>query len=313
MVRATKVQRTPTRVRVVVTCTHRKTRPVPKGLRLSSITSIRTSTRLDRWIRKLGDSTMPATSAFCLYAGEHWDVVRQLSSNSSNRAVELWVCSAGYGLVPAEAPLRPYSATFSAGNADSVPDGAVAWWTALSSWEGPHGGPRSLTQLVADDPTARTILVLSPPYLRACRDDILEAAEALADRKSLSIISAGTKGDLELGEFLLPVDARLQHLLGGTRQALNIRVAEHLLAGGTTTHNRMYASLTRLLAEQPAIPRYERRVVTDAQVSAFIRRRARADGNTTHTRLLREFRDSGYACEQARFASLFMEEMKMTR
>jgi hypothetical protein len=256
---------------------------------------------------------MQATSAFCLYAGEHWDVARRLSSNSSNRATELWVCSAGYGLVPAEAPLRPYSATFAAGNADSVPDGvdgAVAWWTALSSWEGPHGGPRSLTQLVADDPTARTILVLSPPYLRACRNDIIEAAETLADKRSLSIISAGTKSDFELGEFLLPVDARLQHLLGGTRQALNIRVAEHLLAGGSKTHNQMYASLTKLLAEQPAIPRYERRVVTDTQVSAFIRRRVRADSNTSHTRLLREFRDSGYACEQARFGALFMGEMK---
>ena len=86
-------------------------------------------------------TSVPTTPAIDLYAGEHWDVARRLANLSdADTSVELWVCSAGYGLIPASAPSAPYAATFTPGNADSVPDGAEgasAWWNALASWEGP--------------------------------------------------------------------------------------------------------------------------------------------------------------------------------
>src|SRR5439155_924306 len=63
-----------------------------------------------------------AVPALDLYGGEHWQVARSLPAHGveGGREVKLWVSSAGYGLVPAEAPLRPYAATFSSAQADSV-------------------------------------------------------------------------------------------------------------------------------------------------------------------------------------------------
>jgi hypothetical protein len=263
-------------------------------------------------VERLTTTSVPTTPAIDLYAGEHWDVARRLANlSSANTSLELWVCSAGYGLIPSSAPLLPYAATFAPGNADSVPDGATAWWDALTTWEGPLPGPRSISDLVAADPESRVLLALSATYLRACGDDVCRALERTQRSGQVSVISAGTKQNAELADALLPGDARLQAALGGTRQALNVRIAEHLLTTGVIDHDNMAETLAKMLVDQPALPRYERQAATDAEVRRFIRNRLRTDPSATHTRLLREFRDNQRACEQSRFAALFRSETRM--
>ncbi len=303
--------RRPKRIRVVVTCSHRKSMVVPDALHLRVLNHLTPSARMKTWVRRLNHNSAPTVSAVELYVGEHWEVARHLcDSDVVGIPVELWICSAGYGLIPAVAELLPYSATFSADSPDSIPDGnagAARWWAALQRWDGPAAAPRSLAALVEDDPSSRVIVALSAPYVRACRLDLISAADS-ARPGQFSVVSAGTKRDAELAPYLLPVDARLQHVVGGTRQALNVRAVSHVLAAGATSHADMEASLTALLAEQPPVPRYERRPASDAQVRTFIRRRLRADDTATHSRLLREFRNSDLACEQSRFAALFRAE-----
>jgi len=289
---------------------------VPDALRLRVLNHLAPSARMKTWVRRLSHNSAPTIPAVELYAGEHWEVARHLcDSDARGIPVELWVCSAGYGLIPAAAELLPYSATFSVDSPDAIPDGnagAARWWAALQSWDGPAAAPRSLAALVEDDPSSRVIVALSAPYVRACRLDLISAAVS-ARPGQFSVVSAGTKRDADLTPYLLPVDARLQHVVGGTRQALNVRAVSHLLTVGATSHADMEASLTVLLAKQPPVPRYERRRASDAEVRTFIRRRLRADNTATHSRLLREFRNSDRACEQSRFADLFRAELSEAR
>ena len=307
-------------LRLVVTCTQRKTEPVPHSLQLRNLAGLKTVTRLDNWSKSLRNSDVASKRALDLYAGEHWDVVRRLYSHGPGaaRPTEIWVCSAGYGLIPIDAQVRPYAATFSPGHPDSVPGGAKgasAWWRALATWDGPvPGTPRSLAELLSASPRKRTLLVLSQSYLAACRDDVAEALSTLpGGGEDLSIISAGTKTSDGLAERLLPVDARLQYLLGGTRQALNVRAAEHVVLAGLEDHEEMRAWLEGLVADQPALPRYDRQALNDAEVRAYIRRRVLSEPGARHTPLLRDLRRSGYACEQARFAVLFRAESEVQR
>jgi hypothetical protein len=255
----------------------------------------------------------PAIPALDLYAGEHWHVARRLAEPvaSNPSTPTLWVCSAGYGLVRADAPLRPYAATFSPGHADSVGADAgtlAGWWGTLARWPGPQPGtPRRLAELAAADPTSTLLLALSPAYLRACADDVLATVSALASADQLSVICLGRITDDRLAEYVIPADARLQHALGGTRQALNTRLLSYLL----TRHNRallrptLRRATAKLLAELPPIPTYDRRPRSDAQVTAFITRRLRTRSDASCTRLLREYRDGGYQCEQSRFRRLY--------
>jgi hypothetical protein len=244
-----------------------------------------------------------------LYAGEHWQVARRLARNAllDDGKNELWVCSAGYGLIPSYAQISPYSATFADGSPDSVPKGLKGdseWWSELAAWNGPVAAVRSLAALVADDPRARVILVLSASYVHACRGDI-DSAIAEARSEKLSIISAGTRSDAELAPYLLPVDSRLQNEFGGSRQALNIRTFEYLIRSGAIGHAQMHSLLAELIEQQPPIPRFERNRTSDTKIVAFIRSRLRLNPNATHTQLLREFRNANNASEQGRFAELF--------
>jgi len=295
-------------VHVIVTCTNRKTMPAPPALRLGRASG-RTADEAARvWITRISHQNgVPALPAADLYAGEHWMIARQLPSLAAAGQARLWVCSAGYGLIPVAARIRPYSVAFS-GQQDRVPggaDGARRWWHALSRWEGPETGhPRSIRELAAADPSASFMLALSAGYLDACRDDITAAVTELPDPDRLLVISAGARSTGHMAEVMVPADARLQAALGGTRQALNARIAARLLADGLMSRAEATRYLAQLLAAQPPIPRYARRPLSDEEVSKMITGRLTHAPALSASMMLREFRDAGYACEQQRFARL---------
>lgn len=296
------------RLHLVVTCASRKRIAVPSTLQLRQVTGARTGTRVQRWTQRLTDSAVQTVSAEDLYAGEHWDVARSLPDHASAfRHATLWVASAGWGLIPATATIRPYSATFTAGHPDSIPDGrrgCVAWWDAVTHWQGPApGAPRSLAALVADNPRDRVLVALSQAYFAACTNDLTAAATAAADGQ-LTLIATGVRHP-DFTNWQLAADARLQLLLGGTRSSLNARVTAHLLRAGLTDHDAMQRHLRRMLAKAPALPIFTRRRLTDAQIIRYIRQRRQRQPTVSRSRLLTELRQAGMACEQARFADLF--------
>ena len=107
---------------VIAGCTDRKRLPTPAPLRLGSLHGSAGSDRFAVWWRTLERDRSPTRPAAELYAGDHWSVIRELPGLGAKDGltVRLWVASAGYGLVPADAPLRSYAATFTPGHADSV-------------------------------------------------------------------------------------------------------------------------------------------------------------------------------------------------
>ncbi len=298
-------------VHVVVTCSNRKRLSAPLSLTAHTLPDLPLAERANEWVRRLEASDAPLVAACDLYAGEHWSVVRSLPAVAGDGAapVELWVLSAGYGLINSAAKIRPYAATFSTGHADAVTahGSRRQWWRLLGRWSGPdEGAPRSLEELATQNPNAMFVVALSPPYLDACASDIIAAGAALRRATNLSVICTGASRTA-LPDHMLPGDARLQHLLGGTRQALNARVLAHLLREhrGPLTRDAASDTLNRLLSQQPALARHDRRRRSDAEVASYIRTRLRGDPSLSHSRLLREFRDDGNACKQSRFALLF--------
>lgn len=296
-------------VHIVVACANRKRQAVPAALQLRRTPGVRQTTRASRWLQRLTTAATETLPAEDLYAGEHWDIARSLPTLATGFSrTTLWVASAGWGLIPADAPIRGYSATFTPGHLDSAATdthGAQQWWQALATWPGPTpGSPRSLTGLVAEHPRDRVIIVLSKAYLTACETD-LRAALAMSKPGQVSILATGLTPRPDLTQWHLPADARLQHVVGGTRGALNVRIAANLLAAGLSDHAAMHDRLDKQLAAAPALTVYERRRLTDEDVLAFIHARRASDPTVSRTRLLRELRASGRACEQARFADLF--------
>ncbi len=297
---------------VVVTCTHRKRLGAPPRLCLSSIKVRDAQARRREWVDRLRVEPATVVPAGDLYAGDHWQVALSLLSQS--HAVQLWVASAGYGLVRLAQPLKPYSATFSPGPDSVLVPGRREqrdaelreWWDVITAANLGHSRPRTLRELAASDPGAILLVALSEPYVRALRDDLLAARANLHGSGKLLIVSAGTKHCPGLDENLLPVDANLQIAVGGPRLSLNARVARHLVVT-SATHRWTTSAITESLDEVRSVSRrhQSRSRLTDAEVITFIKRAARYDNHASRSDLLRRLRTRGFACEQQRFATLF--------
>lgn len=304
------------KLHIIVTCTERKTAKVPEHLHLRNVPGDGPEELASRWVERLAaEVTTPAVRASDLYAGEHWTRARALPGLAVDTQAQLWTCSAGYGLISAQAPVRPYAATLSSGHPDSVPGGrvgAAAWWDALSNWEGPDPTqPRTFRELAKSDPDATFLLVLSATYLEACRTDI-EAAAAATDQDRFMVVSAGTRASEPLDRRLLPTNARLQACFGGTRQVLNVRIAEDLLKRQLMNCAAATEYLEDLLKGYPDLERWDREKFSDdADVIDWIRKEYKHGRGAPASRMLRALRESGRACEQKRFGRLhkqFLDE-----
>ena len=152
----------PTDLHIVASCTDRKRVPVPRELHLREVRDMEARARARAWWAHLW--TQAHEQRTCvreLYAGDHWRVVQELPALAREARLRphLWVASAGYGLLPAGAAVRPYSATFGRSHADSIARGATGresveahrqWWRALSEERLPDSrAPRSLHHLVS--------------------------------------------------------------------------------------------------------------------------------------------------------------------
>lgn len=307
---------------IVASCTLRKKRDIPGALRFRRYArSSSGATSVDAWRTALQTHDVETLPAGRLYAGAFWSVVSELPSIARERgiAASLFVASAGYGLVSAEAELKPYSATFSPG-----PDSVVAdpldrdsrvrrlrdWWRQLSSWEGPRGhqGPRRLSQIAKRRPGVSILVIASPVYVRAIADDLLAAAKALRRPESLVIISSVSGFPGELAEHLVPSVARLRSRMGGTLGSLHARTARHLLKEASLPFDAsaLRMKYERIASRAKPLESNSREPRSDSEVRAFIRSQLKEDSKSC-TALLRAYRDSGFRCEQKRFLNIFTQ------
>lgn len=307
------------RLIVVTTCTERKTVAAPNEHQLRTVDAgLPVTARAHEWVNRLAgaQSCIPAES---LYSGDHWSTASQLPAIAEAHGwqSEMWVASAGYGFIRAKAEIASYAATFSPGSPDSVSSNQSAtnnssWWHELAQWSGPRhesGRPRTVADLAVEQPEARVLVAASAVYLQAMCRDLTAAASALRDPHQLLLVCGGPAPEA-LRDFALPVDARLQHLVGGTRLALNARVAK-LITSTAETHAFDHEAVTKLLTSHlstaPPLVQHDREQMSDISVEAFITMALRNDPSATKTRLLRQLRDSGSACEQKRFGKLFAD------
>jgi hypothetical protein len=262
--------------------------------------------RAVEWRRRVGSVEAPVRAATGLYLGDHWRAVcdaYRLALAYSSRA-ELWVISAGYGLINGTRPLKAYSATFASGARDSVWRGSEdgdrracmnAWWAGLRH-------DVTLADLVEGG--AIIVVAAGAPYVDAISADLRLAVAEDATSDRISVISAGSRGN----GALLPVSGTLRRALGGTDAALNARVLAYLAATAERHQFRrslMRAALAELAATFPPTERTVGSIATDPHIIEQIEGLRRREPTISRTRALRMIRAAGTACEQARFASLW--------
>ncbi len=307
---------------LITNCSHRKkTNGEPRAL-LRSIDSNCLISRVNKWNSKLEAYSSNKIPAKQLYAGDHWSVINALPSEDSDQGLSLqkFICSAGYGLIPDDFPISPYSATFSTGDPDSICRGLdsrppkeinMAWWDLIYKLSSiTTGYPRTIQKLAASQPNALFLISMSPVYLHAVHYDLINSLCHLKDRENLVIISTGLRHLEGLTEHLLPVDSRLQGIYGGAKISLNSRIAREII----NMHPDIRLRLTPLkryfsdlMGSLQKVPSPKRKKMSDEEICHLIKDYLTNETNWSNSRLLRHFRNQGIACEQKRFGHLYKE------
>jgi hypothetical protein len=314
----------PRAINLVVSCTNRKKLPPSPELSVHQFNTLNFNARLNSWVANMQKIRTPTLKAEDMYLGDHWSIARSIPKESASRnlVVRLWICSAGYGLISPDTPIKPYRATFSKGQDDYVAVGLALddpeeasrqWWSRVCSSALEHpAGPRSISELAEQFGNVPMLVVLSADYLMAIRDDLRRAVSLPYLKSHLSIISSGTPSDHPLWkDHLLPSGASLAGTLGGTLTSLNIRVARRLLEtlDGAEPDTETLSRLCRSIKRKPLdVPR--RRELTDEQIDQFVNSWLRKHPGTSKTPLLAALRRSGCACEQSRFGRIYSSVVK---
>jgi hypothetical protein len=286
------------------------------------------NTAFKKWLARLDQAEVAGVPARSLYSGDHWSIVRGLENPSihNRMKVNIWVCSAGYGLVSMDTLVKPYSATFSPSHPDSTSNwtnsdsnilNSRLWWQLLSSWTNSESGlPRSICDVAKVYPNSPIIVAASKVYLNAIADDLSDSLRYLNRPGLLSIVSTGTNSldGRRLEANLLPSNASLQHFVGGALLSLNIRIVREIM-GNSDLASLEYGSikgwLDELIERQPTFGRQKRSSLTDDEVMKYILEQWEQDCTLARSPMLRRLRDRGLACEQSRFSSLYHSARNM--
>lgn len=307
-------------VNLIVSCTSRKRYEVAPGLAVHEISAANLDARLRAWKNRLNQTKSPDHPARCMYMGDHWSTASSIPLEAAQFGlrVHLWVCSAGYGLIGADTPIKSYRATFTPGMEDYVASGLQTsmgatqrWWDGVCGYGLQHQPtvPRSISALADAFPRTPIVVALSKDYLAAVGRDLANLLGRSFFRDHLAIVSCGT--DMKHPTWknnLLPCDAAVVGTVGGALTSLNVRVVRSLfrdLNGKPITVENL-ARLAQAIRRSPRTTP-TRKPVTDEEVARFIRSALSRRAEFSKNRLLDEFRGRGKACEQRRFGEVYLK------
>jgi hypothetical protein len=275
--------------------------------------------RLVRWQRNLRAAATRDHPADDVYMGDHWSVVRTIPgvARTAGFRVQLWICSAGYGLIRPETQIKAYQATFARGEDNYIGAGLQEddhtlhrWWDGVCSYRFPKQSqaPRTIAGIAAAFPHTPILVALSADYLSAVAEDLARVLARPYFHDHLAIVSCGTEQPHATWKHhLLQCDASLACTLGGALTSLNARIARYLVQSVAKTELTIH-SLTRLataMNRSPAKAVLSRIPQSDTNVAEFIQNAMAQSPRASKTRLLQEFRRSGQACEQKRFGAIY--------
>ena len=182
----------------------------------------------------------------------------------------------------------------------------AAWWNALSEWEGPAPGEaRTLDALASGHKDSAILIATSTQYLDAVTGDF--ARLDVAGRDRLTIFCAGGRAGHSLADHFIPADARLQEVLGGALVSLNVRCLRYALEHRGAFRGRAETSrlFSTMLEGRNRPARQAKESLQDDAVESYIRHALAGDPGLRPTPMLRRLRDSGRACEHARFGAIY--------
>lgn len=197
-------------ITVVTGCSRRKRLKPDEALSAADLDCAALDVLARDWLSRLAcaDRRIEARS---LYAGRQFGEAMQAAEVLK---ADLWVVSAGLGVIDSSSMVAPYALTVSQGADDSILTRAVgaasaqAWWQALT-----HGevGCKSLGNALSNKVSATGLILvsLSGVYLEMVSEELLTLPQQELERVRIFTMPSSKASRGRLGEFIMPYDRRL--------------------------------------------------------------------------------------------------------
>jgi len=298
------------KVHLITNCTNLKKSNIQGKVTLENVIKKHESNRIVRaWFEHLenAEQKVPANE---VYAGDHWKVAMSIVRPNIN----LWVLSAGYGLINSSSHIGSYDATFSKGSKNSISKTGLSnndWWKSLHQVRKSEGFEcNSLHSLVSRNVDDVFFIAASPDYLKVIQDELKELLlDKKLTNKNLFIISSKHNIDKKLTPYFLESSADFCNSLKGGRVSLNIRLARYLLEKiniNKFSPNHIIDKYNHLKASSQKQLVNKRKKLSDDEINSFIIKELEVNQGlkTSATMLLKRLRSKNLACEQKRFTKL---------
>jgi len=272
------------------------------------------------WIARAKEARQ-RVAAYRLYGGAGWTLSLRGWQAIKMQGGELFIASAGFGLLQSDEIVPPYAATFSVEGDriaetlcgyNSLGEAHRAWWAAVNRLRSNVSTPMCLSLGGFD----RVVAALSSPYFQAVSDDLVALAKKIGPEK-LFIVAPGVavKEIPEiLGACLLPISVVVEGVVKGPRATLNQRalvwLLEEVVPRSGWERVAVEAEIRRRLNGIQVTRQLPKQRLSDGEVARWVQQQWAKGLFQGRTVLLRQLRSDGYACEQKRFSEIVAEMEK---
>jgi hypothetical protein len=215
------------RVLILSTCSSLKRFPIDSECKLDGYKGEPYDLVLSNWLETIQGPTNQKFPAEDLYIGSNWKEVLSCAKTASSVGFvpQLWVVSAGWGLIPANFKITPYAASFSEGKSSihnlkwpqefNSKQRSRSWWQKINQ-KRKLDLPSSIPQLYSSLPNKkdlRVLIILSKEYYLPLELEILELISLGAD---VVIVSSGMYSELEtvhpvIKDHILPLNTKFKN------------------------------------------------------------------------------------------------------
>jgi hypothetical protein len=313
---------------IISTCTNNKNYKVPAGCNLDDLKRNTYKWSINSWLEHIQNPAHSRYPVYDLYSGSHWKETLACIDAARDKGFlpELWVMSAGCGLISANHAVVPYSATF-AQEENSIhslewpkelceKERSRIWWKEINSKKCIKLPGTFLELYRSFNKTENVffLFILSKDYYLAVEPEIIELVAFL---ENVSIVSCGTFSRISrvsplVRDHVLPVGEKFKQendYLNKDNMSLNARIAKWIILNYSDALHLGYRELYKeiktkdLQLEKPKKPKPAS--LSDEEIMAFIHK-AYKSSTTTATALLTDLRHKeNKSCEWRRFVRLF--------
>ncbi len=261
------------------------------------------------WINNININKSSQYKASQLYKGAAWKVTLEIKEILNKKTpTNLYVASAGYGLIHSDKEIYSYDCTFSSGDSNSISKfnnylenpSNIIWWDKINTFSSDSFSSESYF-----------FIVLPHDYLVASQNFIQEIIHKY-DKKVFIFIANKKSVPSFMDQNIVKFDSRFNSFQTGVMINILQRAVfwlsnEIIMKDIPLVHKDLQNHIDMKLAQYKTFTMPVRKQLSEEEIYEKIRLMILYNNISSATQGLKYFRQLGFACEQKRFGKLFNE------